>query len=77
MKTFDFNHEDFKSQCVAKQNFVKDNHDKPLTEEQFVNAIQDMPKHKHWSRGHSPSNAKYEYHRLIERFGFFPDEQKG
>lgn len=75
MKKFDFEHDDFKKQCLEKQILIKSNYDKPVTEEQFVEAINTMPKHEHWSWGHSPSSARYQYRRLVKNFGFFPGGQ--
>lgn len=71
MKKFDFEHENFKSRCEPKQQYIIQMHDQKVTEEEFVAAYQAMPKHEHWTRGHSPSAAKSEYRNLVEKFGFF------
>lgn len=75
MKKIDFEHPDFGKQCVPKQQYIRENHDKPVTEDEFVAAIQAMPKHLHWSWGHSPSDARHRYRRLVKNFGLFPGGQ--
>lgn len=75
MKKFDFEHPDFGKQCPAKQAYIKNFHDIAVTEEDFVTAVQAMPKHIHWSWGHSPSKARSQYKHLVEDFGLFPGGQ--
>ncbi len=70
-KKFDFTHPDFKKQCPANQEFLLNNYDKPITEEEFVAAVQAMPKHYRWFRTHCPSAAKKRYHKLKNNYGLF------
>lgn len=71
MKKFDFNDPRFKQHCAEKQEFLERYHDHPITIEAYVRALQNMPKHEHWSQGHSPSNARHQYRRLVKNYGFF------
>jgi hypothetical protein len=71
MKKFDFKHSEFEKNCEAKQQYLIKVHGHSVTEAEFVEAINNMPKHVHWSKTHSPSKARYDYKRLKQNYGFF------
>ena len=49
--------------------WLKSVHDKPLTEEEFINQYKSLPKRKGSDR--SPHKLKQRYKHLKEVFGFF------
>lgn len=71
-KPFDFNHPDFKqNNCPARQQYLLENYNKPITEAEFVKAVQAMPKHLHWSKSHQPNAARRLYRKLVSKYGLF------
>lgn len=79
MRKFDFEHEDFKKHGVDHQQFILANHDKPLTEAEFVEWWTKRPRDGilHASHKRTPSYARHKYQRLVNLYGLFggPDAQ--
>lgn len=74
---FDFGSDVFpKINGSDRQKFYIENHNKPVTEDEFVAFVTSMPKRElHNSKTRSPSKARQDYRRLVERYGFFPGGQ--
>lgn len=52
--------------------WLKDNHDKPITEDQYIEHIKALPhNHLHAARCRTPARARKDYNYLKARFGFF------
>jgi hypothetical protein len=50
-------------------NFIWNNHDKPMTEQEFFDGWCNLPLPRH-----NLGRAKHQYKKLKERFGFFTGE---
>lgn len=77
MKAFDFKDPVFLSRSARRQKYYIEMHDKSVTREEFVAAVQSWPKKKtgyNHSRGRSA--AVHEYDNLVRLYGFFPGGQK-
>ena len=71
MKQFDF---DNCKHCPQRIAWLKENHNKKMSEEEFVDAWQGFrgfSKANHKGRVNTPCKARKRYHRLKEKFGFF------
>jgi hypothetical protein len=74
MKQFDFEHEYFKRQSPQKQEWIKANHDKPITEDEYILVMQKLRKyatHPKASQRYSRSAARSAYRSLKNNYGFF------
>ena len=72
MKVFDFTKS---PSCPERIAWLKENHKKPITEKEFLEAWQHLrqfSKAKQNSHANSPSAARQHYKRLKNNFGFFP-----
>lgn len=74
-KQFDFE-EAKNSHTIETVNWLKEVHEKPLTEDEFVEGYQALPhNHTHPSQHkNNPNVARKQYHRLKKNFGFFGGE---
>ena len=61
--------------CEKRQEWLKENQNNPITEDEFVSIWQELKKiskSKHLAGLYSPSRLKKQYRNLKEKFGFFP-----
>jgi len=76
-RPFDFDRPEFLgSQSEERKAFYRENHDKPITEEQFVAEVASWtkkPLYNSTSRG--ASQSRHDYRRLVKLYGFFPGGQ--
>lgn len=70
MKKFDW---DYAKSTHRKEvyDFLKNNHDKTLSEQEVVEMWSKLPRIGVGFRNRSPSSVKYQYKNLKEKFGFF------
>jgi len=66
MKTFDWNDPVFKAHRPQVQSFIRKNHKRKMTEDEFVTGMKAL----HLPRL-SPSKCKQNYQNLKTNFGFF------
>lgn len=78
MKEFDFEHPDFKLHLPDNQEWLKANHNKPITEQQFVEWWVKRPRVdisgnsiRKASHKRSPSYARHKYRYLVKNYGLF------
>ena len=74
----DFNWENCKAHASPQRyNWFEQNHDQPITEEQYLETAQMFKK---FSKGkpkyYSPNRTKKTYHYFKKTFGFFPDKRE-
>lgn len=70
-KTFDF---DACPSNPPRVRWLRANHNKKVSEEEFVRAWQSLRQHsraKHKGQRNSPSHARNQYRRLVSIYGFF------
>lgn len=74
---FDFNHPEFHKHGSEMIEYLFKNHNKPITEEEFLSEIKSWPNTKVGKarKKRTPSNIKIQYRRLVNRYGFFPGGQ--
>lgn len=72
MKIFDFKKAKELGQNIKKLKWLKENMNKPITEAEFVRAMQEIKLFRNGkSYKYSPSNLKYSFAKLKKNFGFF------
>lgn len=72
MKIFDFEIAEKQGRNQYVLNFFKENHNKKMTEEEFVKQMQKLRIHRLGvGKKYCPSHLKKEYKNLKNNFGFF------
>lgn len=57
--------------------WLKENHNKPVTEDEYVEAIKSLPHdHLYAAKCRAPAHNRRNYRHLKERFGFFTPEAR-
>lgn len=83
MKAFDFEHPDFFKHPPDSQEWLKQNYDKPITQDEFVawwttrpRVHPDGNKILHASHKRGPAYARHKYQYLVKQYGLFKGGQK-
>jgi BRCT domain type II-containing protein len=72
MKVFDFDEARKMGQTPEKLEWIKQNKDKKVSEEDFILAMQELKKELgKTGRTYTPHSLKYRYKKLKKDFGFF------
>lgn len=78
MKEFDFTHPDFMRHQESVREWLKSHYRQTVTEDEYVAAMKELRKNdsgKRVRRSRCPSNLRYHYRMLNEKFGFFVGEK--
>lgn len=83
MKEFDFTHPNFRRHRPVVQEWIKEHHDKPTTEDEFVEfRRKNRPRKpqginsRKWHRKQGADKWRREYRHLKNEYGFFVGQQE-